>query len=118
MIEARIPLTIRVLGEERDLQPGHPVDLSTEQARKLLAKARGKVRVVESIANNIALSPGTWIEFKSPLFGLCTGQVDMVDEDTLVVDHHSVIKALTNIKLTWVTRTLDHPPDGDSTRSH
>ncbi len=46
MIEALTPLRIRLPQCERQLLPGHPVDLPDEQALKLLARAAGKVRLI------------------------------------------------------------------------
>ncbi len=61
------------------------------------------------------LASGTWVEFESPLFGLCTGQVaGTVSEDDLVVDHHSVLKELTPIKTAWVVRVLPKAPDAQA----
>ncbi len=83
------------------------------QARRLLAKAPGKVRFVD--VQPARLASGTWVEFESPLFGLCTGQVaGLVSGDDLVVDHHSVLKILTPIKTAWVVRVLPKARDAQA----
>lgn len=46
LIEALTPLKVRVDNRELLLDPGQPQDLSDEDARRLLAKVPGKVRVV------------------------------------------------------------------------
>ncbi len=46
-IEALKPLTVRLSEGDLHLQPGKPVDLPEYQARRLLKKASGKVRIVE-----------------------------------------------------------------------
>ncbi len=52
-----------------------------------------------------------WIEFHSPALGRCTGLVvGVLDEASLVVDHHSVLKAPTPIRAEWVVRVLSEAP--------
>ncbi len=52
-----------------------------------------------------------WVEFNSPALGRCTGFViGVIDEATLVVDHHSVLKAPTTIRAEWVVRVLSEAP--------
>jgi hypothetical protein len=45
-IEVRKPLCLRLAGRELHLRPGEPVELSDDQARRLLAKAPDLVHVV------------------------------------------------------------------------
>ena len=47
MIEALKPLTVKLPARDLQLKPGRPVNLAEDQALKLLAKAQGKVRMVE-----------------------------------------------------------------------
>lgn len=56
------------------------------------------------------LTLGNWIEFHSPVFGLCTGLVSLMEGDTVLVDQHSILKALAPIKAKWVVRLLPGPP--------
>ena len=53
---------------------------------------------------------GQWIEFKSPVFGSCTGQVVMTEGDRLLVDHHSILRGLALIQTKWVQKTIPQPP--------
>lgn len=46
LIESSQPVIIRRLAGDLRLVPGFPVDLPDEEARKLLVKAHGKVRIV------------------------------------------------------------------------
>jgi len=62
-------ITYRWPGGEVRLDPGVPVNLPTDRARRLLARAAGKVRVYD------ALAVGTVIEWESPLFGLLSASV-------------------------------------------
>jgi hypothetical protein len=52
--------------------------------------------------------PGCWIEWKSPLFGLLTGQVLDADQAHIMVWHPKA-DGLRNIPVNWVTRTLTAP---------
>ncbi len=45
LVESKKPLTVILPGGEIHLEPGKPRDLSEDQALKLLARAKGKVRV-------------------------------------------------------------------------
>ena len=95
-------LTVKLPAGVRILEPGLTYNLPTLQAQKLLAKAPGKVRVVEPEG----LSMGTMIEFRSPLFGLCTGRVLKLEVESLRIGEHSVTKEIEPIPQAWVTRTI------------
>ncbi len=56
------------------------------------------------------LAPGTWVEFDSPLFGRCTGLVELVDGDRLIVHQHSTLKGSAWIYAEWVAKLLPGPP--------
>ena len=45
-LEAMVPFTYRWPGGEVHLEPGTPIDLPDDRARRLLDKAPGKVRVI------------------------------------------------------------------------
>jgi hypothetical protein len=49
LVETSQPLTIRRSSGDLRLVPGQPVDLPDEQALKLIAKAKGKVRAIPSV---------------------------------------------------------------------
>jgi len=53
---------------------------------------------------------GQWIEFNSPLFGNCTGQVVLADGDMVVIQYHSILHDERFIKASWITRNLDSRP--------
>lgn len=48
LIESSRPLTVRFRTGIVELKPGQPVELPESEALRLLAKAKGKVRLVES----------------------------------------------------------------------
>ena len=93
------------------LVPGQPVNLPEERARKLLAKAGNKVRLVGD--HLLQIQVGQWVEFASPLFGLCTGLATQEDGLTLRVDHHSVLHDWADIHRDWIVRVLPGPPGED-----
>ena len=101
-IEATVPLRLKWSAWTVVLEPGQCVELPPAQAEKLLIKGLGKVKTVPL---------DHWVEFHSPALGRCTGLViDVIDEATLVVDHHSVLKAPTTIRVEWVVRVLSEAP--------
>jgi hypothetical protein len=87
LIEALIPMNLTLPEGRKTLQPGDRVDLPKEKARKLFKLAKGKVRVVES-----QIHPGVWIEFHSPLFGMCTARIHEVTVKGCIITNHSVLK--------------------------
>ena len=104
-IEALQAITIRLPGGElRDLRPGEPVTLPTELARKLLAKAPGKVKMVS--LGQPCLIPGTWIEWDSPLFGRLTGELLAVCADGQVEVFHPLTETVAKIPQAWLRGPL------------
>lgn len=53
------------------------------------------------------LTDGDWVEFLSPLVGLCTGRVLNLEVEAVRINEHSVIKEVVTIPRSWVTRTLE-----------
>ena len=90
MIETLIHMDITVSGGVKALKPGDRVDIPIEKAKKLfkLAGPR-KVRIIPESAN---IGPGVWIEFLSPLFGMCTAKIHEVTVEGCIITHHSVLK--------------------------
>ncbi len=84
-------------GEIR-LIPGQPVDVPEERGTKILKKCGGKVRVVGPA------TIGTMIQFRSPLFGFCTGRVLSVEVETVRIGEHSVVKEIVKIPRLWITK--------------
>jgi len=85
------------------LEPGKPVNVSTERGAKILKRCGDRVRALEPED----LSIGALIEFQSPLFGLCTGRVLTLELEAVRITEHSVIKETVTIPVGWVTRTLE-----------
>ncbi len=87
-------------GEIR-LIPGQPVDVPEERGAKILKKCGGKVRVVGPA------TIGTMIQFRSPLFGLCTGRVLSLEVESIRIGEHSVVKEIAKIPLAWITKVIE-----------
>ena len=83
------------------LIPGQPVDVSTERGAKILKRCGSKVRVVAPLIVEC------WVEFRSTLFGLCTGRVLNLELEAVRISEHSVIKEVVTIPAAWITRTLE-----------
>ena len=84
-----------------DLVPKHPVDVSGERGTKILKKCGAKVRAVTPFV------VGDWVEFLSPLFGICSGRVLHLEVEAVRITEHSVVKEAVTIPVGWVTRTLE-----------
>ncbi len=113
ILEALELLTYRWPDGEVRLEPGKPVSLPDERARRLLAKAQGKVRPVETLTKPDPgqVSPDVWVAWHSPLFGECTAQVAMAPENGwFVVRCHSVTGDLALIHLNWDVRIIPPAP--------
>ena len=78
-IEAIKPLTVHLQDGDLDLEPGVPVNVSDDIGRKLLMKAQGVVRLVETA--DATVHTGHRVEWCSPLFGTCAGRVVVDSED-------------------------------------
>jgi hypothetical protein len=69
------PFTYRWPNGEVRLAPGHPVELPDDRAARLLEKAPGRVRVVESANKIDGDLTGRIVSWESPLFGLLRAAV-------------------------------------------
>ena len=87
-------------GEIR-LTPGQPVEVPAERGEKILKKCRAKVRAVTPFV------VGDWVEFLSPLFGVCSGRVLSLEVEAVFLGDHSVTKEVVTIPRSWVMRTLE-----------
>jgi hypothetical protein len=97
LIEALQPLTVRLPQGEVRLVPGHPTEIPSPHAERLLAKAGDKVRALHG--------KHQWIAWVSPLFGECTGRVVFGPEEGWVcVIAHSVTGNLALVRSDWITR--------------
>ncbi len=96
---------------EVQLKPGHPVDLPEDRALKLLARAQGKVRLVEPGISPSQLGAGRWVEYASPLFGRITCEVLDVGAGGELSVFHPLQAKLVTIPLAWVVKVLQRAPE-------
>ena len=95
------PFTYRWPKGEIRLALGHPVDVPSERGAKILKRCGTRVRAVTPFV------VGGWVEFLSPLFGVCTGRVLNLEVEAVRINEHSVIKEVVTIPAAWITRTLE-----------
>lgn len=81
------------------LKPGYPVNLPDDQARRLLEKAPGKVRLISEA------KPGDTVEWLSPLFGRLTGELLAIQDNGDLAVFHPCTDALAMIAPAWVCAT-------------
>ena len=88
---------------EIQFEPGTPVDVSAERGIKILKRCGARVKAVTPFVI------GDWVEFHSPLFGVCTGRVLSLEVEAIRITEHSVVKEPVTIPVEWVTRTIEDP---------
>jgi len=71
------------------LKPGQRLTWPDEAVKLLLAKVPEKVRVID---DSVQIRPGAWVEFYSPLFGMCTARIQAVTVAGCIITDHSVLK--------------------------
>jgi len=81
------PIKVRMPQGSQDFKPGQTIQLPDKVAQRLMELVPGKVRQVEP-----QLHSGVWIEFFSPLFGMCTARIHEVTVDGCIITNHSVLK--------------------------
>lgn len=99
------PICYRWPGGEIVLTPGHPRDLPEDQARRLLERAAGKVRVVEPGSVMEGIQPGVWVEWLSPALPKQRGEVLAVYDDGTFDVWHPLAETLCRLPVTWVIRS-------------
>ena len=90
IVETLIHMDITVSGGLKTLKPGDRLDIPSEKARKLV-KLAGP-RKVRIIFDSAIIHSGVWVEFFSPLFGMCTARIHEVTVDGCIITDHSVVK--------------------------
>ena len=89
IVETLIHMDITVSGGLKTLKPGDRLDIPSEKARKLV-KLAGP-RKVRIIFDSAIIHSGVWVEFLSPLFGMCTARIHEVTVDGCIITDHSVL---------------------------
>ncbi len=104
------PIKVRMPDGPQAFEPGQVITLPDTVAHKLMALAPGKVR--PRLDSN-HLHPGVWVEFNSPLFGMCTAQVQGVTLEGCIITNHSVVKdecGPVTIPASWVHHIYREQP--------
>lgn len=58
----------------------------------------------------LSAAPGRWVEFESPLFGLCTARVVAMEGETITVVEHPVLDGYVTIRRPWIRRVFRMRP--------
>ncbi len=106
LIEAFVPLRVRVTSGEVRLRPGHPVWLDDADALKLLE--RGKVRRVNLPAESPSpVREGDLVEWRSPLFSNSQAEVlEVDDQGEHFLVHHPRTDEWVWLPVAWIVRTV------------
>ncbi len=83
------PLTVQMPEGPQAFEPSQVITLPDTVAHKLMALAPGKVR---PLLDADQFQPGVWVEFISPLFGMCTARIHDVTVDGCIITDHSVLR--------------------------
>ncbi len=83
------PIKVRMPHGSQDFKPGEIIDLPDMVAQRLMELVPGKVR---PIFGSRQLHHDVWVEFFSPLFGMCTARIQAVTVDGCIITDHSVLK--------------------------
>jgi hypothetical protein len=97
------PLIYRWPKGEVRLVPGHPVELPEDRATRLLEKAPGRVRVVNSADRIDVNLIGRIVSWDSPLFGLVSATV-LEDLRHGVRVFHPLTELECVIPMKWLSR--------------
>ena len=110
ILEALTSLKLQLPEGLKTLRSGERITLPEEKAQKLLRLAKGKVRIVHESSD---LHSGVWVEFRSPLWGICTARIQEVTLDGCIITNHSVSKGEgepVTITAAWVRGfTIEEP---------
>jgi hypothetical protein len=98
------PFIYRWPGGEVRFEPGKPVDVEPERARRILAKLGDRVRPVG------VPQPGEVVTWDSPLFGTCTGEVLATHPDGSVLVWHPSTDRLAKIPADWMRTHTEGAP--------
>ncbi len=89
--EALVPLMLKTKTKGiLELKVGERMDVPPKVILQLQKQIPDKIRVIGDEPKQ--LHPGVWIEFHSPLFGMCTAKIHDVTVDGCIITNHSVLK--------------------------
>jgi len=89
--EALVPLTLKTKTKGiLELQTGERMDVPARVISQLQEQIPEKIRVIWDEPEQ--LRSGVWVEFFSPLFGMCTARIHEVTVDGCILTDHSILK--------------------------
>ena len=90
IFEALVPFTLNTKTRGvLQLKAGQQMDVPAKVVQQLQAKVPEKIRVLEWRS---PIQAGVWVEFFSPLWGLCSAEVQAVTLRGCVLTNHSVLR--------------------------
>jgi hypothetical protein len=91
IFEALVPLTLKTKTKGiLELQSGERMDVPPKVILQLQEQIPDKIRVIGDERNQ--LHSGVWVEFFSPLWGMCTARIQAVTVDGCIITNHAVLK--------------------------
>jgi hypothetical protein len=107
LIEALRPVVVHTREKTIYLTPGRPVNFSESDARRLLDRAPGKVRVVTSGVGAKSIRPGMWVVWQSSALPACRGEVLALREDGTFEVFHPLTERLCRLPVLWITQVFE-----------
>ncbi len=100
-------------GGQIRFEPGRVIDVEEGRARRILAKAPGRVRPVGDAPSAPALKPGNLVEWQSPALFAQRGEVLAISGDYFEA-YHPVSECVCRMPTCWITRVvMRHGCDGE-----
>jgi hypothetical protein len=63
-----------------------------EPSRPRVEKSQQETPKPEEVPSDTQLRPGVWVEFLSPIWGMCSAQIQAVTLDGCIITNHSILK--------------------------
>ncbi len=108
IFEALVPVTLNTKTRGvLTLRPGQRMDVPPKVISQLQEQIPEKIRVMGDVPTQ--LRPGIWVEFFSPLWGMCTARIQAVTLDGCIITNHSVLKGEgepVTIPASWICRLV------------
>lgn len=101
-------LTLKTKTGPKSFTPGETFNVDPEKAQPYIKQ--GLLKPVEDLKLLDGLSQGSLIEWRSPIFGLLSGRVEIISGDELILVEHPINNDGTFgtafIQTEWVTRII------------
>jgi hypothetical protein len=103
------PICYRWPGGEVVLTPGRPMELPEDRAWRLLERAPGRVRVINTLPTINDIQAGCWVEWLSPALPQQRGEVLAVNPDGTFEVFHPLTETLCRLPVKWVMKISEGP---------